>query len=38
MKDKLINIFGWYGTIAIIGAYALNSFGIISSRISGIKY
>lgn len=24
-------IIGWYGTVAIIGAYALNSFGIIAT-------
>lgn len=27
----LIEIFGWYGTIAIISAYFLNSFGVLSS-------
>lgn len=32
MKQKLIEIAGWYGTIAIIGAYALASFNIISSQ------
>lgn len=26
-----INLFGWYGTFAIVGAYALVSFGILSS-------
>lgn len=32
MRYKLIEIFGWYGTIAIVGAYALTSFNIISSK------
>lgn len=32
MKLKLIEIAGWYGAIAIIGAYALASFNIISSQ------
>ena len=30
IKEKIIEIIGWYGTAAIIGAYALNSFGIFS--------
>ena len=29
MKKQLIELFGWYGTIAIVGAYALSSFLII---------
>ncbi|MCR4306224.1 MAG: hypothetical protein NUV73_04025 [Candidatus Daviesbacteria bacterium] len=29
MKQKLIEIAGWYGTIAIVGAFALTSFSII---------
>jgi hypothetical protein len=29
---KLIELFGWYGTVAIIGAYALLSFSVISSN------
>jgi hypothetical protein len=29
MRDKLIEIFGWYGTVAIVGAYALVSFSIL---------
>lgn len=29
MKQKLIEIAGWYGTIAIVGAFALSSFSII---------
>jgi len=29
MHKQLIEIFGWYGTVAIIGAYALSSFSII---------
>jgi hypothetical protein len=31
MKDKLIEIFGWYGIVAIIGSYALISFGQLSA-------
>jgi hypothetical protein len=29
MKQKLIEAAGWYGTIAIVGAFALTSFSII---------
>lgn len=32
MSSKLSEIVGWYGTIAIVGAYALSSFSIISSQ------
>lgn len=32
MKQKLIEVFGWYGTVAIVGAYALISFSIIQSN------
>jgi hypothetical protein len=32
MKKLLIEIVGWYGTIAIVGAYALNSFGVIQAN------
>lgn len=28
----LVEIIGWYGTVAIVGAYALNSFNIIGSN------
>lgn len=28
--NKAIEIFGWYGTIAILGAYFLNTFGVIT--------
>ena len=32
MRQKIVDeIFGWYGTFAIVLAYALVSFGIISS-------
>ena len=31
MNKKIIELAGWYGTFAIIGAYALTSFGIIQS-------
>lgn len=29
MKNHIDEIIGWYGTVAIISAYALNSFGIL---------
>lgn len=32
MNNKMIEIIGWYGTVAIVGAYALSSFNIISSQ------
>ncbi len=28
--NKLVEILGWYGTIAIVGAYALMSFSIVA--------
>ncbi len=28
--DLALEIFGWYGTVAIVGAYALSSFKILS--------
>lgn len=28
----LIEVIGWYGTVAIVGGYALNSFNIIGSN------
>ena len=31
MKKKFISYFGWYGVVAILGAYALLSFKIIQS-------
>ncbi len=31
MRKIIIEILGWYGTVAIIGAYALSSFAIIKS-------
>jgi NADH:ubiquinone oxidoreductase subunit 6 (subunit J) len=31
MKKKTIEIMGWYGAAAIVGAYALTSFGILTS-------
>ncbi len=31
MKNKIVEILGWYGTVAIIGAYVLVSFSILSS-------
>ena len=36
MKRKLAEIVGWYGTIAIVGAYALVSFNAISA--SSVTY
>jgi hypothetical protein len=32
MKNKITEILGWYGVVAIVGAYALLSFGIIDSE------
>ena len=32
MKNKLIEALGWYGAVAIVGAYALNSFSLISTQ------
>ncbi len=32
MKTKIIEIYGWYGTVAIILAYVLVSFSVISSN------
>ncbi|OGK13517.1 hypothetical protein A3A93_00310 [Candidatus Roizmanbacteria bacterium RIFCSPLOWO2_01_FULL_38_12] len=32
MKQRVIEIIGWYGTIAIVGAYALVSFSFIQSN------
>ncbi len=32
MKNKIIEIFGWYGTIVIVVAYALLSFGYLDSE------
>jgi len=34
--STLIQIIGWSGTVSLIGAYALNSFGVISSQ--GLLY
>ena len=31
MKTKMIEIVGWYGAIALIGAYALVSFSLVKS-------
>lgn len=31
MQEKIIELFGWYGTVAILGAYALLSFGVIEA-------
>ena len=32
MKKYIEEIIGWYGTIAIVLAYAMSSFGVISSN------
>ena len=32
MKNLLIEIFGWYGVAAILGTYALISFGAMSAE------
>jgi hypothetical protein len=32
MKNKITEVLGWYGVVAIVGAYALLSFGIINSE------
>ena len=32
MKRKIINIFGWYGVAAILGAYALLNFGMLEVK------
>lgn len=32
MKSKFFELIGWYGTVAIVGAYALLSFSIIQSN------
>ncbi len=29
--NKFIEVFGWYGVAALIGAYALVSFGVVTS-------
>lgn len=31
MRNIITETFGWYGVVAIVGAYALLSFGIITS-------
>ena len=32
MNSQVSEIVGWYGTVAIVGAYGLSSFNIISSQ------
>ena len=36
MKKLFVEGVGWWGTIAIVGAYALSSFGVLSAH--GIVY
>lgn len=31
MKINIKELVGWYGTVAIVGAYALNTFGVIEA-------
>lgn len=37
MKKFLIEAIGWYGAVAIVGAYALNSFGILAATDIGYQ-
>ncbi len=32
MNNRVPEIVGWYGAIAVVGAYALSSFNVISSQ------
>jgi len=32
VKSKLLELFGWYGAVVIIGAYAMTSFNMISPQ------
>ncbi len=32
MKNKITEVLGWYGVVAIVGAYALLSFNLIGSE------
>lgn len=36
MKQKLIELFGWYGTVAIVGSFALVSFSVLQPN--GLLY
>lgn len=38
VKAKIIQVVGWYGVVAIVVAYALNSFSIIPSGGAFIRY
>lgn len=38
MKAKLIEIFGWYGALAILGAYALVSLGQLPTDSFGYQF
>lgn len=31
MKERMIEVLGWYGALAVTGAYALNSFGYLAA-------
>ncbi len=37
MKVKLIEAWGWYGALALLGAFALNSFGILDAQSIGYQ-
>ncbi len=32
MLSTIIEVLGWYGTVVIVGAYALTSFGMVSPK------
>ncbi len=36
-KEKLIETLGWYGALAVTGAYALNSFGYLAADAFGYQ-
>jgi hypothetical protein len=36
-KDKVIETLGWYGALAVTGAYAFNSFGYLAADASGYQ-
>jgi len=38
MNQELGEIIGWYGTLAIVGAYALVSFKVVSATGGYINY
>lgn len=36
-KEKIIETLGWYGAVAVTGAYALNSFGYLAADAFGYQ-